>query len=111
MKRNKVIYIIISLLLIYQAAFAGQADKGPDEKTIAVIGNLSISADEFQEVIIRYRKSDDMQKVMETLTPEGKERILTEMIEQRLLALEAKERGLDQDQEISQGAVTVIMTF
>lgn len=100
MKRNKVIYIIIFLLLIYHAVFAGQAEKGPDEKAIAVIGNHLISVDEFQEVIIRYRESDDMQKVLETLTPEGKERILTEMIEQRLLALEAQERGLDQDQEI-----------
>lgn len=100
MKICKTAYAIVFLLMVLQNGTAIQAKSRPNSKGLAVVGDRTISVNEFRDVLIHYRKSEDMQKVLETLTPEGKERILSKLIDQKLLALGAKERGLDKEPEV-----------
>jgi peptidyl-prolyl cis-trans isomerase C len=79
--------------------FAGSAEALPDEAA-AVVGERTISSSTFQNLLARLRKEGDMRVMLETVTPEGRERILNGLVEQTLLALEARDRGLPGDEAV-----------
>ena len=96
------IFTSIFLLLFSHICSAEQPINRPGARIVAKLGDHTISIDEFQKALIFYRKGNDMKKVLETLTPEGKERILNELVETNLLAMEAKDSGLDKEPQVLQ---------
>jgi len=80
------------------------------DDSVARIGNQNLTAQEFNDVLIRLRKLDDMKKVLETFTPEGKEKILNKLIEKRLFAMEATDRNLDKETKIKQAIQDAVNT-
>jgi peptidyl-prolyl cis-trans isomerase C len=50
-----------------------------------------------RDVVIDQRRTGEMPKVIEALSADGQRRILQQLIDGRLLALGARDRGLDQD--------------
>lgn len=66
----------------------------------AQVGERRISQEELREELIGERKSGNSAKALESFTPEGRKRILKGLILRRLLADEARKRGMDEDPEI-----------
>lgn len=100
-----VVYTFFACLAVFYTVDAGQA---PGANTAASIGQHTISAQEFREALIRLRSTGDMKIVLKTFTPEGKEQILGELIDQKLLAQEAITRDLDEDPKIKQAIQNAI---
>jgi len=99
--------IIVLIGTLFFLAFLPIASKSqpaglPDAAVAAKVGDRAISADEFLDTLIVYRKSGDMRKVLKTLSQEGKEEILNKLIEQKLYAIEAKGQGLDHEPRVRQ---------
>jgi len=78
------------------ASFNGKIDAA-DINVVASIGNETITTEEFKEIIRHIRTEGNTQQVLETMTPEGRRRLLDRLIEQKLFALEAERQGLPQD--------------
>ena len=76
--------------------FDGKIDAA-DINVVASIGNETITAEEFKEIVRHIRTEGNTQQVLETMTPEGRRRLLDRLIEQKLFALEAERQGLPQD--------------
>jgi len=74
---------------------AAGAEASLGEEAAAVVGGRRISAAELREALARERQSGEMPKVLATLTPQGKERILNDLVERSLLAARARSLGLD----------------
>jgi peptidyl-prolyl cis-trans isomerase C len=72
----------------------------PADAAVARIGDRMVSAAEFRDVVIEQRRTGEMPKVIEALTPEGQRRILQQLIDTRLLALGARDTRLDRDAEV-----------
>lgn len=84
---------IIPLMLI--AAFAlsvcGCAEKGPKKEVIATIGNYSLYKEDFLSELSLYPP--------EYLNKVTKEQLLNDIIEKKVLLLEAQRQGLDRNPE------------
>ncbi len=93
---TKTIFTLTSCLVM---SIAGHGMALSDEAA-AVVGELTIGASELENLLGRLRKGGDMKVMLETIAPEGKERILNDLVEQKLLALEARDRGLNRDEEV-----------
>ena len=101
----KIIFFIwINLLLFAHSAACidSQDAVNSGDEIAASVGEIIITKQEYTDYLLLYRKTKDFKKVAETLTPEGKERILNELIEQHLLVLEAKSSGLDKKPLVQQ---------
>ena len=72
----------------------------PADAAVARIGDRMVTAAEFRDVVIDQRRTGEMPKVIEALTPEGQRRILQQLIDTRLLALGARDARLDRDAEV-----------
>jgi peptidyl-prolyl cis-trans isomerase C len=59
-----------------------------------------VTVERFQQRLGQLRASKDIQLVLQTLSPEGKANILNEIIDQKLLAIAAQNKKLDQDPKI-----------
>lgn len=69
----------------------------PGDAAVARIGDRMVTAAEFRDVVIEQRRTGEMPKVIEALTPEGQRRILQQLIDTRLLAFGARDARLDRD--------------
>ena len=101
----KVIFFIWISLLLFAHSAAGIDSQGAvnsGDEIAASVGEIIITKQEYTDYLLLYRKIKDFKKVAETLTPEGKERILNELIEQHLFVLEAKSSGLDKKPLVQQ---------
>jgi len=101
----KVIFFIWISLLLFAHSAAGIDSQGAvnsGDEIAASVGEIIITKQEYTDYLLLYRKIKDFKKVAETLTPEGKERILNELIEQYLFVLEAKSSGLDKKPLVQQ---------
>jgi peptidyl-prolyl cis-trans isomerase C len=82
------------------------------DAVIARVGDEKITAAEFREVLIALRTSGDPGKLALTLSPEGQESILRELVDARLMARRAREKKLDTDPDVKRRidiAVTSIL--
>lgn len=86
----------LALLIVCWSTPAGAAAQAADA-AVARVGDRTVTAAEFREVVIDQRRTGEMPKVIEALTPEGQRRILQQLIDVRLLALGARDARLDRD--------------
>ena len=66
----------------------------------AIVDGRPVTAERFQQRLMELRASKDIQLALQTLSPEGKANILDEIIDQKLLAIDAHIRKLDEDPRI-----------
>jgi len=95
-------YIVLTGLLIANVplvSFAQEIKTSSDE-IVAHVGEESIKNKDLQSILVRYRAHGDTLTALETLTPKGKEKILNEIIDQRLLSLQAITNGMDRRPEV-----------
>jgi parvulin-like peptidyl-prolyl isomerase len=81
-------------------AAVAAAQAVPTDAVVARVGERTVTAAELREVIIDQRRTGDMPKVIEALTPEGQRRILQQLIDVRLLAIGARDARLDRDASV-----------
>jgi len=93
----KKILILLTVMLAVDPLYAEDFN---NKELIAEVGDLKISREEFQNILIAYRKSDNMETILATYTLEGKEKILQMIVDQKLFAIEAKRRQLDQEPQV-----------
>jgi peptidyl-prolyl cis-trans isomerase C len=99
----KIVIAILMFVLFGAPVNAhGQAEGPSGSDWAAQIGDQTITVAEFLKVLIEQRQAGQVRDVLATLTPEGKERILEQMVEQRLLALAARRQGLTEEADVKQ---------
>ena len=106
---NKFI-VSCAMLLVLAVTSAESAPKV--DPVLANAGEEKITAADFREVLIALRTSGDPGKLALTLSPEGQELILRELIDARLMAHRAREKKLDADPDVKRRidiAVTSIL--
>ncbi len=83
----------ISLILVASSVFfaAGCAEKSPKKEVVAVIGDYSLYKEDFLSELSLY-PPEYRNKI-------PRERLLSEIIEKKVLLLEARRQGLDRDPE------------
>ena len=74
----------------------GRAKSASDE-FLVLIGNRKINVREFELLLAQYRGSEDIHKVLSTLTLEGRASLLHELIDFKLMARHARKEGIDKD--------------
>jgi peptidyl-prolyl cis-trans isomerase C len=99
MKRRVTVLMIAGLIALGGAGAASQESPGGGE-TVATVGESRITKEDLRDELLEERKSGDTVRVLESLTPEGRQRILRNMIERRLFAAEARKRRMNEDPEI-----------
>ena len=85
------------LVLTISVAPARSEEK---KDVVAIAGERTITVEEFDRVIIEYRKSGDFEKISQTLDAQGKEELLYQLIDQKLMATEAAQMGLKESPEV-----------
>lgn len=86
------------LLAAATFAVATPASAGPPPSAIlAEVAGQQITTEEFVASLVAYRTSGDSGKMAKTISPEGQEEILKELVDRRLLAGAARDRKLDAD--------------
>ena len=111
--KYRMIVLIAALVTAGASSSVFALDTGTDTKTcIAVADTRRISAESFQDELVSLRAGKDMKNILKTLNPQGKEGILNEMIDDKLLAVDAQKRKLDKDptvQEAIQDAIDQVL--
>jgi peptidyl-prolyl cis-trans isomerase C len=100
MKTVAIIFIVSMLYFSFPNLSYEEEKTINDSTALVTLGHHTIIVDEFWDLIILYRKGKDTEKLISTLTPAGKEEILKELIDIKLFALLAKEKGLDHEPSI-----------
>jgi peptidyl-prolyl cis-trans isomerase C len=88
------------LLLLVAATFAAAVPVSagsPPSAVLAEVAGQQVTTEEFIGSLVAYRTSGDAGKMAKTISPEGQEEILKELIDKRLLAGAARDRKLDAD--------------
>lgn len=88
---------LAALLVCCTTSAAAAAQALPADAPVARVGDRMVTIGELREVVIDQRRTGEMPKVIEALTPEGQRRILQQLIDTRLLALGARDARLDKD--------------
>jgi peptidyl-prolyl cis-trans isomerase C len=102
MKIIPVLLTFFFILSCWSNEAISQEIKSPNTFAVAEVGDRVILDDEFQRILIQYRKSGDMKKIVNTLTADGKEAILNELVDNKLFAIEALNQGIDNDPQVKQ---------
>jgi peptidyl-prolyl cis-trans isomerase C len=89
-------YTLAALIVGCSTSIAGAQSAAPDA-SIARVGDRVVTAAELRDVVIEMRRTGEMPKVIEALTPDGQRRILQQLVDARLLAIGARDLALDQD--------------
>src|SRR5882672_4016237 len=92
----------IACLLVCGLPAAAQtlSPTAPSTSALAKVGDRSIAVQEFRQLLIRYRKSGDQNRLIETLTADGRKKLLDEEIDRVRLGLAAREVRLDDDADV-----------
>lgn len=70
-----------------------------EEQILAEVGDQKITLKDFQEMVLQYEKSKSFQGKLLALTPEGKKKILEEMIKNNLFYQAARDGGITLKEE------------
>ena len=98
---RQMIMMICAMFLLALSMPAAASQNSPDTKTCAaLVDDRTITVESFQNTLVRLRASKDIERMLDTFSPQGKEKLLNEMIVNKLLAVDAQKRKLDQDPKI-----------
>jgi peptidyl-prolyl cis-trans isomerase C len=81
-------------------AVAAVSPLAAEAPVVAVVGSARIALSDFSNLLSRMRHAGDYGTTLETLTPSGREHILSSLIDQRLLGEAAREARLDQQPSV-----------
>jgi peptidyl-prolyl cis-trans isomerase C len=95
MRKNMLACLALALLTL--PATVGVA---AEDKVLAEVGSRKITVDEFQQLLRVMRESGGTANTLETLTPSGREKILSGYLDKKLYALAAQEEGLDKRADV-----------
>ncbi|MGB9677352.1 MAG: SurA N-terminal domain-containing protein, partial [Candidatus Ratteibacteria bacterium] len=65
-----------------------------NEKILSEIGEYRVTYEEFEKEMERYGKSQNLKDRLDTLTDEGKRKILEQIIRERLFLIDAEKEGI-----------------
>lgn len=108
--RGNKLFLYAAMMMVLSGTAAESAPK--DDPVLAAANGEKITAADFREVLIALRSSGDPGKLALTLSPEGQESILRELIDARLMAQKARKKKLDADPDVKRRidiAVTTIL--
>lgn len=108
--RGNKLFLYAAMMMVLSCTAAESASK--DDPVLADVGGEKITAADFREVLIALRSSGDPGKLALTLSPEGQESILRELVDARLMARAAREKKFDSDPNVKRRidmAVTTIL--
>jgi peptidyl-prolyl cis-trans isomerase C len=91
---------ILGLMLLSIIIGATPVRSEGKNDVVAVAGERTITAEEFSQVVIAYRKSGDFEKISQTLDGKGKAQLLDQLIDQKLMATEAARSGLKENPQV-----------
>ncbi|TWJ32799.1 peptidylprolyl isomerase [Geobacter argillaceus] len=84
----------ISIIFIF--VLAAQSALGKDiQKPLALVADQVISMDYFKTSLISNRTSGDLSKLADSMTKEGKQALLNDLVDIKLITMKAREEGLD----------------
>ena len=92
MRKFTIVLAVFWLLVFFADVPSKSEESDLETKIVAQIGERKICIAQFQDVLLRYRKGEDMDMVLKTLTPEGRVQLLDELIDIKLLSLWAKDK-------------------
>jgi len=95
--RNDRVIIIAVLVCLIFLRLGGNACS--EEKVVAEVGKEKITLKDYQDQILQYEKSKSFQQKLQSLTPEGKKKILDGMVRDSLFYQAAQEKGLTLNEE------------
>jgi peptidyl-prolyl cis-trans isomerase C len=87
-------------VVIAVSAVAAVSPLAAEVPIVAAVGSARIALNDFSNLLNRMRHAGDYGTTLETLTPAGRERILSSLIDQRLLGEAAREARLDEQPSI-----------
>ena len=91
---------LTGLILFYPYAAISMDNISDDKSPVAKVEDRVIYNDEFQKILVQYRNSGDTRKLLESLTKDGRTKIINQLIENKLLVIEASNRDLDKLSEV-----------
>jgi peptidyl-prolyl cis-trans isomerase C len=91
--------MMLSLFVALQLVFPSHAGPGEarPQAVVAESAGVVVSSEEVSDAVREARLSGDVQRMSETLSPDGLERIARNILEMKLLAREARTRGVDKE--------------
>ncbi|HWW84532.1 MAG TPA: peptidyl-prolyl cis-trans isomerase [Vicinamibacterales bacterium] len=94
-------------------AAPGQASQVPmkDDNVVAERNGVVVSRDELRDALRDARLSGDSKRMADTMTVDGLEQLARAILERKLLAREAKSRGLDKDPAVERTIASAVDTF
>jgi len=109
MKKGNWRLVLLSIIGIALAVTAQSASADEfDADTVATVGQQNIGLSELKDYLIAARKRGRPTDILHTMTLEGKEKVLRQIIDQKLLALEAETIGLKSDPVVKRALERVI---
>ncbi len=90
------------LLLVVPLTVSGQQENDGKDDFAAQVGDQVIGRAALQQILVAQRQAGDVQGVLATLTPEGKEQVLQQMVDSKLFSMEARQQGLAGDVVVQQ---------
>jgi len=76
-----------------------EAEDNPKGK-LATVGNQTVSVDLYKDYLKEHRKSPDTKTVLKTYAPKGRKELLEKLIDTKLFAQLARDKGLDKIPEV-----------
>jgi peptidyl-prolyl cis-trans isomerase C len=86
---------IPSVAIVALCVVGATAAQVNDEQAIAHVGPAVVPAGDLKDLMRENATSGDLRKLTEALTPEGRQRLLQGRLDMKLLALSARDEGLD----------------
>jgi peptidyl-prolyl cis-trans isomerase C len=86
------VIIIAVLVCLLFLRLAGKAYS--EEKVVAEVGKEKIALKDYQEQVLQYERSQSFQQKLQSLTPEGKRKILDAMVKDSLFYQAAVDKGV-----------------
>jgi len=95
--RNDRLIINSALVCLLFLCLAGTAYS--QDQVVAEVGKEKITLKDYQEQVLQYERSKSFQQKLQSLTPEGKKKILDGMVKDSLFYQAATEKGLTLNEE------------
>ncbi len=74
---------------------------GPPPVIVVEAAGLTVTADELRDAVVDMRRTAEPAALAETLSPQGLERIALRVLERKILALAARDAGLDRAPDVA----------
>ena len=91
--------VITKAVLLLTVFFCLSGPAYSQDQIVAEVGKEKITLKDYQEQVLQYEKSKSFQQKLQSLTPEGKKKILDGMVKDSLFYQAAMEKGLTLNEE------------